>query len=187
MPRRKSTQELLTEITSQLPDNTSGAITPAVLRSVLNDIVLASQPAYGYLQQSPNLAVTLGLTPLQVSFQTEFESLAGQITATAGATANVSPVYEGTTLFEFTADFEAPNGRFITFTLYKDGAPTTWRVTGNGAGAGNPVAVAFSAIDYSTAPDAVYSIRAAAETNGTNVTLSNMVLLASIQQVNSYV
>lgn len=185
MARRKSTQELLAEIDAQLPDNTIGAITPAILRGVLNDIVMAFQPAYGYLQQNTGVVLTLGTTPTQVPFNTHFTSDAAQVGATGGATANLSPVNAGTTVFEFSGDIETSNGRFITFTLYKNGSPTTWRVTGNGAGAGNPIAVAFSAIDYAD-PAAVYSLWAAAEVAGTSVTFSNAAFLASIEPVNSY-
>ena len=186
MARRKSTQELLAEIATQLPDNSIGAITPAVLRGVLNDIVMAFQPAYGYLQQSSGVVLTLGTTPTQVPFNTPFTSDATQIGATGGVTANLAPVNAGATAFQFSGDIEASNGRFITFTLYKNDVPTTWRVTGNGAGAGNPIAVAFSAIDYAD-PAAVYSLWASAEVAGTSVTFSNAAFLASVEPVNSYV
>ena len=182
---RKSTQELLAEIAAKLPDNTIGAITPALLREVLDDIVLAFQPAYAYLQQVAGTVLTLGLTPVQVGFVTAFDSLPSQSTSTGGAAAQIAITDRGTTSFEFTADIETNNGRFVTFTLYKNGAPTTWRVTANGGGTGNPVACGFSAIDYAD-PAATYSIWASAEVDATSVTFSNAGVIAAIQPVNDY-
>ena len=64
-------------------------------------------------------------------------------------------------------------------------AQATWRITGNGGGAGNPVSVSLSGIDYAD-PAAVYSVEATCETNGTVVTLSNMAFVVSIIPVRSY-
>jgi hypothetical protein len=86
----------------------------------------------------------------------------------------------------FDMALEAPVGRFITFTLFKNGVATPWRVTGNGAGTGNPVAVSMTALDYAD-PAAYYEIFATAEVANTNTRVSNGGVILSVLPVNIYI
>jgi len=63
---------------------------------------------------------------------------------------------------------------------------TSWRITGVGAGTGNPVGVAMTAVDYAD-PAAYYEIFATAEAANTNTVISNGAFILSVDPVNSYV
>lgn len=181
---RPSIVELSAAVNAAFPDNTTGLITPAILRGFLQDFLNAVRPAYGIVTLTGSNVQTLGLTPQVVVFTGASDSSAAETTSTA-ATGSIVRDSPGTSTINFSIDLEASNGRFVTFTLYKDGAPTLWRITGNGAGAGNPVAVALTAIDYAD-PAATYQVFATAEIEGVSTTLANGALIVSVDPVNSY-
>jgi hypothetical protein len=181
---RKSIVELIAQATADFPDNVTGLITPAKLRAWAIDFLNSISPAYGYLSLTGPLSQTFGLTPAIVVFQTAYDSNPAETTSTIPGS-SIARAEKGTSTINFTMDLETNNGRFITFTLYKNGVATPWRITGNGGGAGNPIAVALTAVDYAD-PAAVYDVRATAEVAGTSVTLSNGALLVSIDPVRSF-
>jgi hypothetical protein len=98
----------------------------------------------------------------------------------------VTKVEKGTSTINFSMDMETVASRFVTFTLYKNGVATPWRITGNGGGAGNPVAVAFTAVDYSPTPNAVYDVRATAELAATSTILTNGVFVVQVEPVRDF-
>lgn len=181
---RKSILELIAQATADFPDNVTGLVTPAKLRNWAIDFLNSIAPSYGYLTLTGPTTQTFGLTSALVVFQTAYDSDPAQTTSVIPAS-TVTRAEKGTSTINFTMDLETNNGRFITFTLFKNGVATLWRVTGNGSGAGNPVSVALTAVDYAD-PAAVYSIQATAEVNGTSVTLSNGVLVVQIEPVRSF-
>ena len=182
---RKSFVELRAEIAAAFPDNTAGAITPAAMRTYLLDALNAIQPAYGTLARSAAAPIVANITPpVKVTWQIAADSDATQTTSNFSA-GSIARAERGTSAINFTTDFEASNGRFITFTLFKDGVATPWRITGNGAGAGNPVAVALTAIDYAD-PAATYDVRMTAEVAATTVTISDSAMILEIVPVNTF-
>lgn len=183
MPR-KSIVELTAQAAASFPDNVTGLITPAALRSMFEDFLNAIRPAYGICQKTAPQTVNLGLTPVAIAYTTATSSDINQLTASA-ATGAISRYERGTSTINFTMDVECQTNRFITATLYKDGVATTWRITVNGAGTGNPVGMALTAIDYAD-PAATYEVRMSAETAGTSTILSNGALVLAIDPVNSY-
>ena len=183
MPR-KSIQELIAQATADFPDNVTGLITPAKLRNWAIDFLNAISPAYGYLTQPGPHTQTFGLTPALVVFQGHQDSDPAQTTSSVPAS-TVARSERGTSTINFSMDLETNNGRFITFTIYKNGVATPWRITGNGGGAGNPISVALTAIDYAD-PAATYDVRATAEVAGTSVILTNGLLVVAIDPVRSF-
>lgn len=181
---RKSILELIAQADADFPDNVTGLITPAKLRGWATDFLNSIAPAYGVLSLTGPLNQTFGLTPALVVFQTATNSDPSQTTAVVpGST--ITRAEKGTSTINFSMDIETNASRFITFTLFKNGVATPWRVTGNGAGAGNPIAVALTAVDYAD-PAAVYDIRATAETAGTVVTLTNGIFIVQVEPVRSF-
>lgn len=183
MPR-KSMVELEAEATTNLPDNTSGAISAADVRQMFLDFINAIRPAYGVLQKTAPQTVNLGTTDVSFVYTTATSSDINQLTASA-ATGKISRTERGTSSINFTMDIECATNRFITFTLYKNGAATPWRMTVNGAGTGKPTAVSMTAIDYAD-PAAEYEVRAMADTAATSTILSNGSLILGVDPVNSY-
>lgn len=182
---RKSMDELRAQAAATLEDNVTGNITAADVRNMILDFINAVAPAYGILQiPTGTLNQTAGLTPVVMDFNTAQDSNPAQ--TTSSATANtITRAERGTSTINFTADFEAAVNRFVTFTLFKNGVATTWRVTANGGGAGNPVGVAMTAVDYSD-PAPVFDIRITAEVAGVVVTTSNAALIVQVDPVNSF-
>ena len=181
---RKSILELIAQATADFADNVTGLITPAKLRNWAIDFLNAIAPAYGYLALTGPLTQTFGLTPALVVFQTSTDSDPSQTTSAIPAS-TITRAEKGTSTINFSMDLETNNGRFITFTLFKNGSPTPWRITGNGGGTGNPISVALTAIDYAD-PAAVYDVRATAEIAGTSVILTNGVFLLAVDPVRSF-
>lgn len=183
---RKSILELIAQATADFPDNSAGAITPAKLRNWAIDFLNSISPAYGVLQiPTGTLNQTLNIAPQLLVFNSAYNSDPAQTTAAVPAS-TIQRAEKGSSTINFTTDFECQTGRFVTFTLYKDGVATPWRVTGNGGGNGNPIAVALTAIDYAD-PAATYSIQASCEVNGTAVVLSNAALVVQVEPVRSFV
>lgn len=182
---RKSILELIAQATADFPDNTTGLITPAKLRQWAIDFLNSIAPAYGYLTLTGPLVQTFGLTPALVVFQAAFNSDPSQTTAAVPASTVVKEE-PGNVTINFTMDMEAANGRFISFTLFKNGVATGWKTTGNGGGNGNPVGVSLTAVDYSPTPDAVYDVRATAEVANTSVTMSNGGFVVQVEPVRDF-
>ena len=181
---RKSILELIAQVNATFPDNSSGLITPAVLRAFCIDFLTAVSPAYAYMTKAAPSAQVLGLVSSLVVFSAVFDSDPAQTTTVVPAS-TITRAERGTSTINFTVDMECITGRFVTFTIFKNGVATPWRVTGNGGGTGNPVAVALTAVDYAD-PAAVYSVQATCETNGTSVILSNMGMVLAVEPVRSY-
>lgn len=183
MPR-KSIVELTAQAIASFPDNVTGAITPALLRSFCEDFLKAIAPAYGICQKTAPQTVNLGTTPTAISYNTATSSDINQLTASAPL-GKISRTERGTSTINFTMDIECAANRFITATLYKNGVATLWRMTANGAGTGNPVGMSLTAIDYAD-PQAEYEVRLTAEQNGVSTVISNGALMLSVDPVNSY-
>jgi hypothetical protein len=181
---RKSFVELQNDLGVFFPDNTTQFITPAKVREYLLEFLNAIRPAYGVLTQNPDRVQTVGTTPVKMLWAAQSDSDANQ-TSSSFVNGEITRAERGTSTINFTTDFECATGRFLTFTLYKNGSPTAWRITGNGAGAGNPIAVALTAIDYAD-PAAIYSIYITAEVAGVSVTLRSAALIISVDPVNSF-
>lgn len=182
---RKSINELVAQATADFPDNATGLITPAKLRQFCLDFLAAVAPVYSVLHATGPLNQTFGTVPALVVFNTATNSYPSEMVAAVPAS-TIARSQRGAVQLDLSIDFECQANRFVTFIVYKNGVATTWRQTGNGAGAGNPVSVSLSGIDYAD-PAATYSVEAVCETNGTVVTMTNMDFVVSILPVRSYV
>ena len=183
MPR-KSIVELTAQAIASFPDNITGAITPALLRTMFEDFLHAIAPAHGICQKTTQQTVNLGLTPIAIVYNTAQSSDINQLTASA-ATGKISRSERGTSTINFTMDIDCAANRFITAALFKNGVATPWQITMNGAGAGNPVGMALTAVDYAD-PAAEYEIRLSAETAGVSTIINNGGFILSVDPVNSY-
>lgn len=184
MPR-KSITDLTAQATADFADNNAGLITPALLRNFCNDFLNAIRPAYGILQKTTPQTVSLGTVPSGIQYTVQNDSDPNQ-TNSSPATGTITRTERGTSTINFTMDIECATNRFITATLFKNGVATAWRVTTNGAGAGNPVGMAMTAVDYAD-PPAEYEVRLTAEADAVSTTISNGAFIVSVDAVNSYV
>lgn len=181
---RKSIVQLQADLLSSFPDNVSGAITPLVLRTYLNNFLEAIRPAYAGLSRPGPTVQTIGTTWVPVVFDTGFVSDVPDYTVTAG-TGAIARLAAGTTRLTVNGTLEAANGRLISFALYKNGVITAWRSSVSTLGAGKPVDFTISALNYDGSA-ATYQLQAIADVAGVAVTFSNTEVLAESVPVNTY-
>jgi len=184
MAARKSIVELEAQADATIEDNTTGAISPADVRAMFKDFLNAIRPAYGVIKQTGNPTQNLGLTPTKMLWNNASDSDINQ-TISSAANGSITRTERGTSTINVTLDVECASGRFITATLYKNGVATPWRITTVGAGNGNPVGMAMTAVDYAD-PEAYYEIFLSAEANNTATIVSNASMILSVDPVNSY-
>lgn len=182
---RKSIVELEAQADATIEDNIAGAISPADVRAMFKDFLNAIRPAYGILQQTGNPTQNLGLTPTKMLWNNAQDSDPNQ-TSSSAANGSVTRTERGMSTINVTLDIECQSGRFITARLYKNGVATPWRITGVGAGNGNPVGIALTALDYAD-PAAYYEIFLSAEVANTPTIVSNSAFILSVDPVNSYI
>ena len=183
MPR-SSFQQLSAELLVDFPDNTTGLITPAIIRAYFNKIFEAIRPAYGLLTRTTPNAQSLGLAYVPVVFETGFVSDVPDFTTTP-ATGTFVRLAAGTDRITITAGLDGPLGRLVTVALFKNGVLTQWRSTATLSGAGKPVDIGFSALVYEAA-SASFQIQAICDTAGTSVNFTNLAVLAEVVPVNVY-
>ena len=181
---RKSITELELQADTTIEDNTSKSISPADVRAMFKDFLNAIRPAHGVLRQTGNPTQGLGLTPTKMLWNNASDSDINETNSSA-ANGSISRIERGTSTINVTLDVECTSGRFITATLYKNGVATAWRITTVGAGNGNPVGMAFTAVDYAD-PAAYYEVFLSAEVANTATVVSNGAMLLSVDPVNTY-
>jgi hypothetical protein len=144
---RKSILELIAQATADFPNNVSGLISPADLRTWAIDFLEAISPAYGVLQRTSPNTQNIGTTDALVVCNAAQDSNPAQ-TTTAVPASTIARAERGMSQININLDVECATNREVTLTLYKDGAPTSWRVTTSGRGTGSPVGVGMIALDY---------------------------------------
>jgi hypothetical protein len=184
---RKSMVELLAELTTQFPDNTTGLITPATVRNYFTNLINAIRPAYALLDRSAGVTQALTVAPAPLVFTTsDVTSALGEYTANA-AVGRITHLIPGTVRFTFTADLLPPANqtRTVTFTLYKGGVATPWRQSITTTASGVTESISFMAILYDGGSNVNYDMYVQIDV-ATTFTLSNMVLVAETVPVNAY-
>lgn len=181
---RKSFVQLEAELTTVFPDNITGLITPAILRSYFIEFLHAIRPAYGLLSRTTPNAQTLQLADAPVVFESSQVSDVPDYSATP-ATGVLNRLEAGSTAINFNCSVEGPTGRIVTVTLYKNGVTTAWKGSATLQGNTKPVEIAFVALNYEGGA-AAYQIQAKCDTGGTSVIFSSMDAVAQTVPVNNY-
>jgi hypothetical protein len=181
---RKSIVELVADIASLIPDNTTEAIEPADIRFVLLELLATFRPAYGSLS-IPTVphAIVVGLTPTLLTFTAAQDS--SPETVSAFATGSIARAERGASRITFSADMELGANRECTITLFKNGVATPWSIKGSGSGTGRPAAVSMVILDYAD-PAATYTFMCTADAAATTVTFTNVSAILEVLPVNTY-
>lgn len=169
---RYKLNELLTQITNRLPDNTTGAITAEVVRNLLTDFVHSFRGALSYMNRlAAPVAVSLTSTfqtPAAL-FDTLFNNDTAELEAALGTqriTAKIAGNYGFT--IDLTAE-GATNDELIVCLMVDGIAYPYFQVRAQLAGAGKPVAPTVSGYIQLNAGQTV-AIGARLETAGGSVT-----------------
>ncbi len=176
MPRR-TIAALLTEATNNLPDNSSGQISPADIRDLVKNIADTFAPGYAAVARASLVLPALGLPPQVVTYDVNLigtpdyvvNLAAGSVTRIAGT---LNPTFNRVSFY---TGVSAPNGNEVVLQLYRDGVAIPGGVEVSAQGAGNIVAASFSLPSATTdGLDHVYDVRATKVSGGAdNVTLTN--------------
>lgn len=183
MPR-KSLVELEAQAAATIESNVIGAVSAADVRQMFLDFINAIRPGYGQLTIVGSKNQVVSIAPSLLTFTGQSDSNPAQTTSTF-ANGRIARTERGMSRINFTMDVETNSGRFVTFTLMKNGVATPWKQTINGGGSGNPVCLSFSALDYAD-PAATYSIFVSAEQNNTTVTFANGGFVVELVPVNVF-
>ena len=183
---RKSFTELLADLATSFPDNTTGLITPLVIRNYFTNFLNAIRPAYALLERRTGVAQSITTSDLPLAFtSSDITSANGEMSADA-AIGRISRLDKGTTRFTMTADVlpSVNTTATITFTLYRGTVTTVWAQSITTSSNVVTESVTFDAIvEDPTATD--YSMRVRS-TGNISYTFSNMALVAEIVPVDSY-
>jgi hypothetical protein len=183
MPR-KSMVQLQADLATSFPDNTTGLITPAVIREYFNSLIEAIRPAYASVSRTTPNVQTVGIAFDPFVGQSAAVSDIPDFAATA-ATTLIDRLEAGTTRFSFNTSFECAAGRRVSAQLFKNGSGTLWASASTGNGTGDPANLEFSGLAYDSG-SADYQIRVSCDTAGTAVTFYDAVFLCESVPVNTY-
>lgn len=182
---RQSLEQVTNTAAIVFADNTVGAITPTVLRSWISDLITAIRPAYGVITQISPVVQALTTTPSPVVCSIGSVSPVVEYALTPPI-CDIARNDAGTTRLSFTADIQgsANATRQLTFTLYKNGAPTSWRQSLTLTTSTLVESISFPAIEYLNG-NAFYQMMVSCDANY-NVTFSNVAFIAETVPVWSY-
>ena len=168
---RKTATQLLAQSASSFPDNSLGSITPALLRTMVNDFIDSVKPATCAIQLT---TASPALTTTDAGWTWTSTTLADSPEYTAPTLVGgiVNAALPCTVAIDFTIDVAIAATRLVTFTLYVDGIITPWAISVQGSGATNPDSVTLSAFATSANASPVFQIRAKVDTAATP-TLTN--------------
>jgi len=157
---RKSVAELLAQNTASFPDNTTGQITPTLLRTMFQDFLDSFAPAYGgFARTVPTTLPTVGTTPVVVPWQTTIAAQSPEFTAGTPAQGTVTRNdLAATTQFICQMSFSAPNNSITTVTVYINGQPSQFKASFTSGGTGDLHEINIVGVNYSTTA-AVYEVR----------------------------
>jgi len=185
---RKSLKEVLTDSGIFFPDNNTGQITPTGLRTWIAELIGAISPGYAYIVRPGPTVQAMTAVPAALVFDTATVTNSGQADYTANAAAGeIVRVERGTTRLTFTADITPPtnSNSNLTFTLFKNGVATVWRVSVTLTAIAVKESVSMSMIDYNSSA-AIYTMHASSNANG-NYSFSEMELVAEVVPVWEYI
>ena len=114
MPKKTIT-EVYAEIDTLLMDNTTGAITPTKMRTVLKSLGDALKPSFAVMIAASKVLNGVAATPVVVTgFDSKAETDATD--ATANITTGVLGRFGGSGLFEVSGSIVSSQNRLMTFT-----------------------------------------------------------------------
>jgi len=176
---------LLAQADSTLADNTTGDITPAVLRAMVKDIIDSFSPGYGAANSASLTLTTLGSTPRVIPYATKLAETIEFVVTIAAGTIMRKALGLPTTVnrVSFSADVAAASGSEVLFQLYRNGAALSGAaMTVSAQGFGNYSLAAFTAgLTSLDNQDYTYDVRASKITGAADdVQLSNVRFVVEI-------
>lgn len=172
---RKTLSQCAVDAAALFPDNSTGLISPADLRSVVQDLLDSLNPAAAMAYGAPNTATAMTATPARLPaayFSDFFSDDPAVIEGRAGANGDIichSAV--GQLQINLDTTFHAANGVDVNFYIARNGVvlPPIARGTGTGAGDFQTIAMGWLVIDL--AANDTFTIFAATPGGAASVTI----------------
>lgn len=179
---RKTTAELLAEIAALLPDNTTELISPADVRTCLNDICESFTPAFGVLRGVPGVVVNLTTTPQKLAIFDEAIATSPELVADP-ALDQITATKAGYFTFSFTASLSGGNNSDVQVELRRNGTPTLWLALQTTTGAANRVEISLAGYTQAVADGDIFTVYGSVLSGTDACTFSgNQLLLETIQR-----
>jgi hypothetical protein len=186
---RRFIDDVRSDISTLLADNTVGAISPADLRSVFNDFVDSSisdqallnadQEVTGYPVDLTFAQITTGVFTSQVGNEPPFLNcdFANGVISASPTAGFYYEVIGG-------LSFEAPSNVQVDIVITVDGVPREYIASSTGRGAGRPISATILAQSNPTPANAEFGIAIRAESAGT-IDIVDAFLSVNINPTNS--
>lgn len=173
---RRTIAQLLAEVQSNFPDNTTHAITPAVLRAFLNDFLATMRPAFGGLHITIPYSLVAHGFPSVLSMQSVSVAVAPEWVANAFAGTLSRPAGDdgGISYFVVSADLEAPNADNVTLEIYKNGVATGISSRINAEGNNRPFSITLAGLDDSGGVPVDYDLRISLDGGSSTVVVNQL-------------
>lgn len=178
MPTRYSITDLVTQANTTLPDNNTQDISPADVRTMVNNFLATMKPAFATMRRDTNVVIALNnVTPVVIqpwsiitnqSAPEAVANLNGTITKQITSLGNAA----ATDRITFYIGVSGAGGNDLTFTLYANGTPLDVVARISTTGTTNIINVVLSGLVTRTV-DTIYDVRAISTAAANNYTFSN--------------
>jgi hypothetical protein len=185
MPR-KSLEQLISQATTDLPDNTAQLISPADVRDMFIDFMNSIWPAHGELNLDGPSSQTVGTDFLKVTFEMAYDENPAETTSAVPASTIIRAEPGDCEVFVH-IHAELASNRTLKFKVFRDGNELHPELTIAGQGAANPVGVSGTIYDHGTSVGAVYELRAKSSHANTDVIFTNGLLMLHILPARGFV
>ena len=180
----KFIQDIKAEINTQLPDNSTGAITPSILRGVLQNMTDSLYTRGAAILGTHSPAVVLALTAALTKFTTLILNQINNnpsIFTTSIVNANITAL-EGGFFHQFTmtAVFDGPVSTDVKFALFKNNVQVGGVFGSQTTGAGELITLQATISQIGVVDNDVFDVRVASVPNA-NVSFHNFAVNAQLQ------
>lgn len=174
----------------EFADNNIGAITPALLRSFLEDVLDTVSPAYGIIRLASQI-LNFSATPVVIApYIQNFTETAGYFVnnlaaGTVQRTLNGAP--GSRVLIVAGGSVQGPVGRNVLIQLFKNGVATDFSAIATTTGGAERLAFSMTGFDFMLGSDSTYELRASSVGVAANFTFENVILIVQAQTVRAFV
>ena len=181
---RKYSDDIRAEIATLVPDNTTGQVTPAGVRQILNDIVDSFTQAWAVLRRTADIPVNLTTTPTKLVIFDEVLITSPELVASA-ANDTIRAVRPGFYNFNFTCSISGSNNFDVAVELMRNGTSTFWRALQTATGTGNRVELTLNGAVASLVDNDEFSIYVSVLSGVDNATFYDTQLIMGTVQTDS--
>jgi len=181
---RKYSNDIRTEITNLLADNTTGLISPSDVRQILNDIVDSFTPAAGAIRRVTSIPFNLTTVPKKLTIFDEVLATSPELIASA-ANDTIQAALTGFYNVNFTCSVAGSQNSDIQVDLRRNGLTTFWRALGTTTGASNRVELTLAGVVQATGVNDDFSLYVSVLSGSDNVDFFDTQLIMGTIQTNA--